>query len=105
LEEAQLAFRLALCDSFDTNKALQILLSLVSTSNTYVARGRKSINVRALVAVAEWVTRMLRMFGLGEGSPTDGNGERVIGWGAAPVQGQEGSADVRSHLPLYRNDG
>lgn len=86
-----------MCDSFDTPKGLQILLDLVSTTNTYLARGRGNVNVSVVVAVAEWVTRMLRMFGLGEGSATNSRGERVIGWGVAAAPGQqEGAADVSS---------
>ncbi|TNY18040.1 tRNA synthetases class I (C) catalytic domain-containing protein [Rhodotorula diobovata] len=90
LESAQLAFRAALCDSFDTPTALQTVLDLVSQTNIYLSRGRSSTNVRAVLAVSEWVTRMLRMFGLGEGSPVEGpTGERVVGWGTAPEPGQE----------------
>ena len=60
--------------------------------------------VSAIIAVEEWVTRMLRMLGLGEGSPTDSNGERSIGWGFAPVIGQSQSADVRSLFTLSSFD-
>jgi len=100
LETAQLAFRAALCDSFDTPTALQTLLDLVSQTNIYLARGRSSTNIRAVLAVSEYVTRMLRMFGLGEGSPVEGvAGERVVGWGAAPEPGQEDAGvDVRPAL-------
>jgi cysteinyl-tRNA synthetase len=94
LEQAQLAFRLALCDSFDTPKGLQIILDLVSATNVYLARGRAEVNISSVVAVADWVTRMLRMFGLGEGAPTNARGERLIGWGTAAAPGQEGAGDV-----------
>lgn len=88
-----------MCDSFDTPRALQLLLDLVSQANIYLARGRKNVNVSTLLAVAEWVTRMLRMFGLGEGSPTDGKGERVVGWGVEVAEGQE-QGDVSRLLCL-----
>lgn len=94
LSKAQGDFRVALCDSFDTPKALQHLIELVSATNIYLSRGRAETNVGVVAAVAEWVTRMLRMFGLGEGSPTDSKGERVVSWG---VPGQETAADVSSH--------
>lgn len=102
LEQTQLSFREALCDSFDTPRALKAILDLVSDSNVYLNRGRNHTNTAALVAVAEWVTRMLRMFGLGEGSPVDSKGDRLVGWGVAVVEGQEGSADVRPLSPLLR---
>lgn len=101
LEQAQLAFRLALCDSFDTPKGLQIILDLVSSTNIYLARGRNNVNISVVVAVADWVTRMLRMFGLGEGAPTNSRGERVIGWGIAAAQGQEGAGDRQEILMPY----
>ncbi|BGP41854.1 cysteinyl-tRNA synthetase [Rhodotorula kratochvilovae] len=95
LESAQLAFRAALCDSFDTPTALQTLLDLVSQTNIYLARGRAQTNIRAVLAVSEWVTRMLRMFGLGEGSPVEGAaGERVVGWGAAAAPGEASQGDA-----------
>lgn len=100
LEQAQISFREALSDSFDTTKALQIILNLVSSSNIYLGRGRALTNVPALSAVAEWVTRMLRMFGLGEGSPVDSNGEKVIGWGQVAVEGQ-GAGNVSSHILVF----
>lgn len=101
LEQAQLAFRVALCDSFDTVKGLSILLSTVSTANVYSNRGRSQVNISALVAVEQWVTRMLRMLGLGEGSPTDSNGERKIGWGLAPVAGQTDAVDVSARESTF----
>lgn len=59
------------------------------------------MNVEALWAVSEWVTRMLRMFGLGEGSATDGLGERVIGWGQEGSS--EGGADVCLFVSSWRS--
>ncbi|BGP26154.1 cysteinyl-tRNA synthetase [Rhodotorula toruloides] len=101
LEQAQLAFRTALCDSFDTPTALQVLLDTVSKTNVYLSRGRRQVNFRVILAVSEWVTRMLRMFGLGEGSPLDANGEKVIGWGVAAAKGEEQSVDRESLLMPY----
>ncbi|ORY76907.1 tRNA synthetases class I (C) catalytic domain-domain-containing protein [Leucosporidium creatinivorum] len=101
LEQAQLAFRVALCDSFDTPKGLQIILDLVSATNVYLARGRAEVNISSVVAVADWVTRMLRMFGLGEGAPTNVRGERLIGWGTAAAPGQEGAGDRQEILMPY----
>lgn len=99
LETAQIHFRAALCDSFDTSKGLYTLLDLVSVANVYLNRGRSNVNIPAVAAVEEWVTRMLRMLGLGEGSPTDANGIRSVGWGTAPVAGQADSSDVSPRLP------
>lgn len=98
LETAQIEFRAALSDSFDTPRAVQLLLDLVSASNVYLSRGRQNVNVGVVSAVSEWVTRMLRMFGLGEGAATDSNGEKLIGWGIASSPGQGESIDVSPFL-------
>lgn len=101
LELAQIDFRAALSDSFDTPRAIQILLDLVSTSNVYLARGRNQVNVGVVSAVSEWVTRMLRMFGLGEGPATDGRGEKLVGWGTATKAGENDSIDVSLYSFLF----
>lgn len=101
LETAQLDFRASLADSFDTPRALQILLDLVSASNVYLSRGRQNVNVGVLSAVSEWVTRMLRMFGLGEGSATDSKGEKLVGWGAASQSGEGETVDREAILMPY----
>lgn len=100
LESSQLAFRESLCDSFNTLRAVQVLRELVSAANVYLARGRSQVNVAAVRAVEDWVTRMLRMFGLGEGSPMDARGERVVGWGKAVVGGEEVGAVDKEEVVL-----
>ncbi|GAA5866886.1 hypothetical protein JCM8547_003907 [Rhodosporidiobolus lusitaniae] len=101
LGSAQSAFRSALCDSFDTPTAIQVLLDLVSATNIYLSRGRNNVNVNVLFAVEEWVTRQLRMFGLGEGAPVDAQGEKVIGWGMAVAKGEESDVNRESVLMPY----
>ncbi|KAK4050180.1 cysteinyl-tRNA synthetase [Microbotryomycetes sp. JL221] len=102
LEASQIAFRSAMCDSFDTPTGMQILLDLVSTTNIYLSRGRSQVNTWIITMVADWVTRMLRMFGLGEGLPVDSKGNRIIGWGVptAPGQGSEGTQEAV--MPILR---
>ncbi|ORX39710.1 cysteine-tRNA ligase [Kockovaella imperatae] len=89
---AQQAFRASLCDSFNTPQAISTLVNLVGEVNTYISKA--SYNAHVLEPIAEWVTRMLRMFGLGEGGATGG-----IGWGK---EGDEaGGADFESRLDKY----
>lgn len=83
---AQHDFRLALCDSFNTPQAITVLLDLVSKVNIYVSSRGSGANMEPIQVIAEWVTRMLRMFGLGEGAYTEGQ----IGWGKEVGQGEEG---------------
>jgi len=88
LLKSQADFRNALCDSFNTTQALDVLLRLVSETNKYISSrqaAKSQVSSELLSKVAVWITRMLRMFGLGEG-PDDGG----IGWGN--VQGSAGEA-------------
>lgn len=95
LTRAQLDFRKALCDSFDTPTAMRILLDLVSTTNVYERARRQDPNVRVLQNVAGWVGEMLRMFGLGEGPVREGE----IGWGEVDEgQGSSSSGADRETL-------
>ncbi|ODN73472.1 cysteine-tRNA ligase [Cryptococcus amylolentus CBS 6039] len=78
LYKAQDDFRTALCDSFNTPAAIQTLLSLVSATNAYFKETGKDYNIAPVVTAAQWVGKMLRMFGLGEGPVSEGE----IGWGS-----------------------
>ena len=84
LNESKLAFRSALCDSFNTPEALKILRDLVSRTNVYINTRAKSLNVALVEQSARWVGNMLRMFGLGEGERLE------LGWG------QETTSDANS---------
>lgn len=75
LNESKLAFRSALCDSFNTPEALKILRDLVSRTNVYINTRAKSLNVALVEQSARWVGNTLRMFGLGEGEKFE------LGWG------------------------
>ena len=90
LHDAQRGFRAALCDSFNTPVALNVLLDLVSQNNIYFARS-KEYNVGVIETIAAWVTRALKMFGLGEGIAAGAS--EGIGWGTAG-EGVEESGDV-----------
>ncbi|KAL1411223.1 cysteinyl-tRNA synthetase [Vanrija albida] len=95
--KAQREFRSALCDSFNTPVAVNILLDLVAKVNIYfTARGRE-YNIAPVRSIAQWITRQLKMFGLGEGSAvTDAT---AIGWGK---EGDEGaSGDLEAKLDKY----
>ncbi|PVF99365.1 cysteinyl-tRNA synthetase [Serendipita vermifera] len=96
LYRQQHAFRVALCDSFNTPQALQALTDLVSATNIYLKRGRGATNIYVVRQVASWVTKMLRMFGLGEGVPAE------IGWGVASASGEETSNLETALIPYLR---
>lgn len=82
LQEAQIETHAALCDSFDTARALQTMVDLINTANTYISTKQGQIvNTTPLEAVGAWVTRILRIFGLGEGPGFSYGGRPEIGWG------------------------
>lgn len=54
-------------------------MNLVATVNKYLAERGQAYNIGPVRVVAEWVTRMLTMFGLGEGAAVASAGQ--IGWG------------------------
>ncbi|CAE6448292.1 unnamed protein product [Rhizoctonia solani] len=94
LTQTQHAYRVALCDSFNTSEAMQRVLELVSRTNVYVARGRSRVNFGVVAHIARWVTEALRVFGLG------GDSLGVIGW-AADGDNTQGSVDREALLMPY----
>lgn len=77
--ETQHKFRENLCDSFNTPRAIETLLDLVATINKYLTDRGQGYNIGPVKLAAEWITRMLSMFGLGEGAMNAAEGQ--IGWG------------------------
>ncbi|CCL99049.1 uncharacterized protein FIBRA_01060 [Fibroporia radiculosa] len=94
LHQSQAAFRAALCDSFNTPEALNVIRELVSRTNVYINSRGKDLDVAVVVRVARWVGQMLRMFGLGEGETSE------IGWGQERDPG-EGSVNREETLMPY----
>ncbi|KAJ8084492.1 cysteinyl-tRNA synthetase [Marasmius tenuissimus] len=80
--DTQSSFRAALCDSFNTPEALNSIRDLVSRTNTYINSRGKNVNVGVVENIARWTSRMLRMFGLGEGESAE------IGWGQESKGGE-----------------
>jgi cysteinyl-tRNA synthetase len=96
LLESQRTFRAALCDSFNTPEALEILLKLISKTNIYISTQKSSkieANPEVLRKIATWITKMLRMFGLGEGPEL-----QAIGWGEVASDGSAVQENVSQLL-------
>ncbi|KAH0828186.1 hypothetical protein J3R83DRAFT_3889 [Lanmaoa asiatica] len=96
LNESKLAFRSALCDSFNTPEGLKILRDLVSRTNVYINTRTKSLNVVLVEQSARWVGDMLRMFGLGEG------GKLELGWGQETMSDANTANQEEFLLPYLR---
>ncbi|EMD33708.1 hypothetical protein CERSUDRAFT_87037 [Gelatoporia subvermispora B] len=94
LHNAQAAFRAALCDSFNTPQALDVLRDLVSRTNVYINSRGANLDVSVVERIARWVGNMLRVFGLGEGETDE------IGWGQERDAG-EGAVNREEILIPY----
>jgi len=96
LRQSQTAFRAALCDSFNTPAALDVLRDIVSLANIYINASSKSLDVGVVQRVALWLGDMLRMFGLGEGEISD------IGWGQERETGETSVNREEVLMPYLR---
>lgn len=94
LYQAQDRFREALCDSFDTPTAVNVLRDLVSRTNVYINSRANELDVSVVERAARWVGNMFRMFGLGEGDPSE------LGWGQAS---QDGSPSLNVSRARHHN--
>lgn len=95
--ESQRAFRIALCDSFNTPAALDVLRDLVSQTNIYLNSRGRNIDIRTVERIAKWISKMLRMFGLGEGEQED------LGWGQNDQQMQNITNKEEILMPYLRS--
>lgn len=73
----------ALCDSIDTRTALDSIRDLVTSSNQYISKTRlsKESNRMLLVNIAEYITKMLQIFGAIKGDTVIGFPQAGLGAG------------------------
>lgn len=76
LEQAKQDVNAALCNSFDTPRAMQVILRLVNVTNSYL-KDNKDANLAEVEAIARWITKLVGIFGLDANAtaPYDG-----LGW-------------------------
>ncbi|KAG8424874.1 cysteinyl-tRNA synthetase, variant 2 [Metarhizium acridum] len=79
LELAKKEVEAALTNSFDTPRAMLVLLKLVNTVNTFVMNN-KDVDLAHVEAIARWITKMVGVFGLDSNAtpPYDG-----LGWASS----------------------
>lgn len=77
LDAARLAVHEALCDSFDTPRALNALLELISQVNIYMKRAGEHCqpSVSTLIQVRSYITKMYQIFGLSDELKATTNGK------------------------------
>ncbi|KAI6785025.1 cysteine--tRNA ligase-like protein [Emericellopsis cladophorae] len=76
LEQAKADLHAALLNSFDTPKAMLIILKLVTATNIYI-KDNKDVNLAEVEAIARWITKIVGIFGLDARAEPPYNG---IGW-------------------------
>lgn len=79
LEQAKKEVEAALTNSFDTPRAMLVILKLVNSTNVFL-KDNKDANLAEVEAIARWITKMVGIFGLDARAkaPYDG-----LGWASA----------------------
>ncbi|KYK61669.1 cysteinyl-tRNA synthetase [Drechmeria coniospora] len=79
LEQAKKEVEGALLNSFDTPRAMLVILKLVNSTNAYL-KDNKDTDLAEVEAIARWITKMVGIFGLdaNANAPYDG-----LGWASA----------------------
>lgn len=77
LKEAKAETHTALCDSFNTQGAMQAISSLITQANTIFSNDPTESDKAAILASARWITRMVTIFGLNGDATLD---TVNIGW-------------------------
>ncbi|KAF9190649.1 hypothetical protein BGZ49_003670, partial [Haplosporangium sp. Z 27] len=96
LKEKQNAVHAALCDSINTPNAMSELLALVSRTNVYIKDSGKNLNVEVVNKVAQYVSKILRTFGL------DGVVADPIGFSGSAQGGSSGVSAEDIALPYLQ---
>lgn len=76
LKQAKTEVEAALSNSFDTPRAMLVMLKLVNTTNAYL-KDAKDINLAEVEAIARWLTNLVGIFGLDANAKPPYNG---LGW-------------------------
>lgn len=72
---------------------MNVLRELISRTNIYINSRGRDLNVKLVETIAQWVGKMLRMFGLGEGERSE------LGWGQVDESGDGANVSI-SRTPL-----
>ncbi|KAM4066613.1 tRNA synthetases class I (C) catalytic domain-containing protein [Hirsutella rhossiliensis] len=79
LEQAKKDMEAALVNSFDTPRAMLVMLKLVNSTNAYL-RDNKDADLGQVEAIARWITKMVGIFGLDANAEAPYEG---LGWASA----------------------
>lgn len=71
---------MALSDSFNTPRAMQVLYELIKEANIHITTHKSNMDVGGLEAIARWITKMVGIFGLDANATAPYNG---LGWASS----------------------
>lgn len=96
LEQAKEDMEAALVNSFDTPRAMLVMLKLVNSTNAHL-RDNKDFDLAHVEAIARWITRMVGIFGLDANveAPYEG-----LGWTSATSVDVDPETAVRPYASV-----
>ncbi|KAI5461544.1 tRNA synthetases class I (C) catalytic domain-containing protein [Mariannaea sp. PMI_226] len=97
LAQAKQEFEAALVNSFDTPRAMAVILKLVNTANIHL-KDNKEPDLVALEAIARWITKIVGIFGLDANAKPPYNG---LGWATAIAPDVEPQTAVRPYAEVF----
>ncbi|KAK2748813.1 cysteinyl-trna synthetase [Colletotrichum kahawae] len=99
LEKAKTDLHTALTNSFDTPQAMRVIQELVSEANKVIVAQDAEAKLPELVAIGQWITKILGIFGLDENAkaPYDG-----LGWAPSAKKNVEPEAAVQPYAAVWK---
>jgi len=97
LEQAKRDFEAAMTNSFDTPKAMSVILKLVNTANVHL-RDNKDADLEALESIARWITKIVGIFGLDSNSSPPYEG---LGWATVIASDVEPKTAVQPYADAF----
>ncbi|KAH0419552.1 cysteinyl-trna synthetase [Colletotrichum camelliae] len=99
LEKAKTDLHTAITNSFDTPQAMRVIQELVSEANKVIVAQDAEAKLPELVAIGQWITKILGIFGLDENAraPYDG-----LGWAPSAKKNVEPEAAVQPYAAVWK---
>ena len=68
----------ALCDSINTPAVMDEIMSLVSQTNKYVAKGASIVNIELLDDITSYIAKMMETFGVDMGTSSKSSSDSDV---------------------------
>jgi cysteinyl-tRNA synthetase len=97
LEQAKQDFEAAMTNSFDTPKAMSVILKLVNTANVHL-RDNKEADLVGLESIGRWITKIVGIFGLDSNASPPYEG---LGWASTIASDVEPKTAVQPYADAF----